>query len=410
MHDKIRSIILSKKTDPVNRKVGIEEEIILHTNDNKRLPVNPGNFFSCRDLLKILNDENNGIGIYSLEPGGQIEWSSPPHRNLNTLNQAMQKHHMLIEKVAFNNNLKIIDYALEPIYRPDEVELINEKKYHLMDKNMVENGEMGRWMMRNTASIQVNFDTVGLDDVEKMAFIADCIHPIAAYLFANCPYKEKLKTGLVNIRNLIWEKTDNKRCRNLFDHRIESSRGLVNKYIEYILDVPNIFQIDRKGNIVQSNGTIKDRLKNLMELNSLTIKDINVALHQIFTNVRLKDLVEVRGSDRTPRGFEMSPVAFWVGLLTDMKVRDNLYNILYKWSKKDRLMFNNSAFELNKEQPGPEGKSYGEWVKIIGNLALEGLKNRNLNEEKLFEKFYYTVLNNGPFSLQTQENGPTYNP
>ena len=128
LQDKIQSIILSKKTDLGKRKFGIEEEIILHTLDNKRLPVNRGEIFSCYDFVEILNNENNSGGIYSLEPGGQVEWSSPPHKNLNNLNQAMESHHNLLEKVALNNDVKIIDYALEPIYKPLDIELINEKK------------------------------------------------------------------------------------------------------------------------------------------------------------------------------------------------------------------------------------------------------------------------------------------
>ncbi len=45
IQDKVRSIILSRTTHKDNRKIGIEEECILHTSDNKRLPVNRCNLF-----------------------------------------------------------------------------------------------------------------------------------------------------------------------------------------------------------------------------------------------------------------------------------------------------------------------------------------------------------------------------
>ena len=57
IQDKVRSIILSRTTDQDNRKIGIEEECILHTSENKRLPVNRGNSFSAIDLLNIINDK-----------------------------------------------------------------------------------------------------------------------------------------------------------------------------------------------------------------------------------------------------------------------------------------------------------------------------------------------------------------
>ena len=408
IQDKVRSIILSRTTHKDNRKIGIEEECILHTSDNKRLPVNRGNSFSAIDLLNIMNDKKGVNGEYSLEPGGQLEWSSPPYKDLNKLESAMREHHRLLDGVTLENELKIIDYALEPIYTPEEVELIDQKKYHLMDESMAINGKMGKWMMRNTASIQVNLDTIDDKDMEEMVFIADCVHPVAAYLFANCPYKERKKTGMQNIRHLIWENTDSIRCRNLFDHGIFDSECLIDKYIEYVMSVPNIFQIDRDGKIVHSKKNIKDQLRMLEHSENLVDQDIHVALHQIFTNVRLKNLVEVRGSDRTPRGFEMAPVAFWTGILTEKKTRDQLLNIFNNWSKKDRVIFNNSALKLNREQQGPDNRSYGDWISIIGDLALEGLKNRNLKEEGLFLNFFNLVMDSGPFSLQRQVNAPTY--
>ena len=49
-------------------------------------------------------------------------------------------------------------FGLDPYYSPDQIELINQSKYKIMDKNMTRSGSMGQWMMRCTSSIQVNFD------------------------------------------------------------------------------------------------------------------------------------------------------------------------------------------------------------------------------------------------------------
>ena len=195
-----------------------------------------------------------------------------------------------------------------------------------MNNCLLKNGTMGQWMMRNTASIQVNLDVIYDNDLEEMVFVADCLHPIAAYLFANCPYQRGRSTGLNNIRNIIWENTDNVRCRNLSDHGINSSRGLIDNYIDYVLQVPSIFKLDRSGAIISSNQYINEVLQRLDDAESLLDIDIKAGLHQIFTNVRIKNLVEVRGADRTPRGHEMAPVAFWTGFF--------IANSLCKWWAK----------------------------------------------------------------------------
>ena len=75
--DKVRAAILSRTTEKVNQKIGIELETIIHTNDHSRLSVNEEGTFSSVDLMGLLNDEQDDNGSYSLEPGGQLEWASP---------------------------------------------------------------------------------------------------------------------------------------------------------------------------------------------------------------------------------------------------------------------------------------------------------------------------------------------
>ena len=126
-------------------------------------------------------------------------------------------------------------YGLDPHYSPDQIELINQSKYKIMDKNMARSGSMGKWMMRCTSSIQVNFDASSEEDMEETVFIADCLHPIAAYLFSNSPFKNYKPAHQKNLRSIIWANTDNTRCNNLFDHGIVSKDGLLDKNIRFFL-------------------------------------------------------------------------------------------------------------------------------------------------------------------------------
>ena len=400
--DKVRAAILSRTTEKVNQKIGIELETIIHTNNGSRLSVSDEGIFSSVDLLGLLNNEQVDNGSYSLEPGGQLEWASPPFVDLNALNRSIELFYDQLDLVLPPNKLTLINYALDPKFSPDEVDLINQKKYQLMDDHMIQSGSMGRWMMRNTASIQINLDTTDAKNMEVIAFISDCIHPVASYLFSNSPFKQSKLTGVQNVRQIIWRETDQLRCGNLFDHGIHSSDGLIDQYVDYIMKVPNIFKLDRFGNYSKGQSTIGESLIKLNQSDKLKERDINSALHQIFTNVRLKSFVEIRGADRTPKGFEIAPAAFWVGLLLSDRIREEVHSIVKRWSKKDRTMFNHCAFSLDLEQEGPLEKSYGYWINFFSELSLRGLVNRGLNEEKHFEYFHKCVLEHGPFSLQTQ--------
>ena len=57
----------------------------------------------------------------------------------------------------------------------------------------------------------------------------------------------------------------------------------------------------------------------------------------------LKTLVEIRGADRTPEGYEIAPAAFWTGLLMEPSVRDVILDTISSWSTKDRILLNKAG-------------------------------------------------------------------
>ena len=250
---------------------------------------------------------------------------------------------------------------------------------------------------------QINFDITSEKNLEEMAFISDVLHPIASYIFSNSPFKLGIPVGTKNLRSLIWENTDKDRCGNLFNHGIYSSESLINKYISYLLKVPALFRINKMGNIEKSKGTIKEELEYVNDKGAIQPEIIKFYLQQIFTNVRLKEVLEVRGADRTPFGHELAPVAFWTGILTDDNIKNVILNEISQWTKNDRIKLNIAAHTLDSSQEGPANRSFSHYIDWISKISIEGLKNRNLGEEVYLESFIKTINEKGPYTLQLQK-------
>ncbi len=409
--ERIESVILSNLQPSGERKIGIECEYFFYDKKLKRIPTNPAERFSATDFLNkmisLQSDDEIKAG-YSLEPGGQLEWASPPLKSLHEINIKFLQHKARVDEIAKRESLKFVDYSLEPLYTPAEIELIDNEKYRLMDQMFTETGKLGQWMMRNTSSIQINIDFSTREEAERMAYIADCLSPIASVLFANSPFWKGKPSGKENLRYKIWNNTDNSRCGNLMGHTIESPKNLVSKYAQYIQSVPAIFIEDEKRNVISYKDTLGSWLNELAKQHKLTDEHIQIALHQIFTHVRFKNVLEIRGSDRPPSGFEFAPVAFWVGLLLEDEAQNDIFAIVKEWTLENRKKLNLSAYKLDLAQTGPNNKSIEEWINIICELSLRGLSKRskkhNIENEKTFLEGYLDIFNErGIPSLYTQK-------
>ena len=413
LKEKIKSVILAPLETEEDRMIGIELEDFVYDMKGKRIPVNPGSEYSASDLLNNLIDfqvNDKYKAYYSIEPGGQIEWASTPQRSLHDLQIELNNHQKRLNHLLTNYQLETIDLAVEPIYLPNDIDFIDHKKYELMHELFIQTGKHGPWMMRNTTSIQVNIDILSKTDAEEMAFLADCLTPFCVLLFANGPFMAGNPANNSNHRYNFWNDTDPSRCGNLFDHDIHNKDQLLDKFVDIVLDAPSIFTVSIGNDIKKFDGSLKQWLQALEKSGLLDEHKINIALHQIFTNVRFKKhVLEIRGTDRPPEGFELAPAAFWVGLLTVDSIRDQLMKIFSRWSQDERKIANANACILNLSNIGPAGKSMMEWINLFSVLATDGLKIRSEslhidNEQDLFTPYFKMVKERGIPAIYMQDD------
>ena len=407
---RVLKTILSNLVPPQNRRIGVEIETLFYDSLFRRIPVNKGKSFSAEDLMNSLL----GFQVlsafpctYSLEPGGQLEWASSPFVSLHEINLQFQSHCSLLKKICLDNNLIPIDFSIDPIYSPSDVNLIDMKKYALMENRFFSTGRLGSWMMKNSTSVQINIDLVNKNDGEEMAYVADCIQPIFSLLFAHSPFASGLPVNN-NYRLKVWNNTDKQRCGHLIEHGINKKEGLLNQYIDYVFDVPSIFIETRESTIVNYKDTLGRWLLEKHLSKELLNKNVLSALHQIFTHVRFKNVIEIRGGDRPPFGYELAPVAFWCGLLTAEKTRKHILDLVLEWTQEERVALNLAAESLNLTQIGPQGKTLGRWLKIVSDVAIQGLEERMIffkieSEKKYLEPYLEKALEK-LWTVRTQDS------
>ncbi len=410
--DQIEAHILSGCTNNQKRAIGAEIETILYNSNGERIPVDHGAEYSAADLIEDIDSRCKDMNTFvtcSLEPGGQVEWASHPAFNIHEIQNEWNDIQTILKRVCTENELTVVDLALDPIYSPTDIKLIKHRKYQLMNNRFLTTGKHGQWMMRNSASVQVNLDLVDKQDAEECGFIADCISPLAAVLFSNAPFMNNSPLGYENIRYRIWEDTDPSRCGHFLDHGIQGAAGLLNQFCHYILDVPVIFTSpDKNGHVGFYDGTIKQWLESTTENNKLNSEDIKTALHQIFTHGRYKTVLEIRSTDRPPKGFELAPIAFWQALMEQGKTRDILLGEVSSWSLSERMKLNLNASTLDMNHLGPKNKTILQWFEWLAELVFVSLDERASilkidSERKYIEPFFESVLSKGVFTVQSQK-------
>jgi glutamate--cysteine ligase len=166
------------------------------------------------------------------------------------------------------------------------------------------------------------------------------------------------------------------------------------KWIDFALDVPMYF-IKRNGKYLDFTGKsfrsfLDGQLKDMLGEKPLYSDWID-HLTTIFTDVRLKSFIEMRGADGGPSYNVTALAAFWTGLLYDTEGLNSIVDLTYNWTwqETNNLNLDVCKYGLNAEF---RGKKIWDLAKDILGISLLGLKNRNVRQNEHDEGIYLSPL------------------
>ncbi len=263
-------------------------------------------------------DATRAGGSISLEPGGQLELSGGLLQTVHDTRAELERHFAEVREVGGELGLGFAPLGFHPTASRDAMPWMPKSRYAIMRRYMPRVGRLGLDMMLRTCTVQVNLDFASEADMVRKLRVGLALQPVATAIFANSPFTEGRPNGFQSFRAQVWTDTDPDRT-GIPAVVFEEGFGF-ERYADWVLDVPMYF-INRGGAFVDVAGAsfrafMRGRLDGCPGERA-TLGDFADHLTTVFTDVRLKRFLEMRGADAGTPEMMLAVSAFWVGLLYD---------------------------------------------------------------------------------------------
>lgn len=145
------------------------------------------------------------------------------------------------------------------------------------------------------------------------------LQPLATALFANSPFTEGRPNGFLSFRAQVWTDTDNQRS-GIPAVMFEPGFGF-DRYARWLIDSAPMYFIYRDGRYIDVAGAsfraFMDGRLHELAAHTATVGDFADHMTTVFTDVRIKRFLEMRGADAGTPEMMLAQSAFWVGVLYD---------------------------------------------------------------------------------------------
>ena len=275
-------------------------------------------------------------GMITLEPGGQIEFSTMPAANLGALHDVVARYATTADRVAATMGIHFVGRGFHPTATLAEMPRVPKNRYDIMRRIMPGTGKLGSDMMHRTASVQVNLDASDTADQAELVTLVSILQPIVAAIFSNSNMVEGEITPYSSYRNQVWLDTDPARTGLLPGTAVRNFR--IDTYVDYLLAMPMYFY-ERGGKLVATpGGNFADFMHGRLAGHSgefATIQDWALHVTTGFPTVRIKPWLEIRGSDSQDFPDAMAVPALWTGLLYDDHSRAQATALCADWTAQE---------------------------------------------------------------------------
>ena len=244
-----------------------------------------------------------GGGTLTFEPGGQLEYSSPPCRSPSALLALLRAVVLPLRAAAAAEGITLLALGIDPASSIDDAPLLlRTKRYARMAEYLARLGPAGARMMRQTASFQINLD---FDDEPWLRWrVLNAAAPYMVAIFANSSVYAGADTGCRSARAQVWRALDPARTGLPY-----AQQAPVEAYLDFALQAPAL--------LLPTLGGEHLRFGEWLTRAELMEDEWHDHLTTLFPEVRPRGHLELRSADSVAPQWYAAPLALAVGIAYD---------------------------------------------------------------------------------------------
>jgi glutamate--cysteine ligase len=313
----------------------------------------------------------------SLEPAGQLELSGGLVRTLHETKAELDAHFARVRAAAEPLGLGFAPLGFHPTMAREEMPWMPKGRYAIMRRYMPTKGKLGLDMMTRTCTVQVNLDYSSEQDMARKLRVSLALQPVATALFANSPFIEGKPSGYLSSRARVWTDTDPDRS-GMPPVMFEDGFGF-ERYVEWLLDVPMYFVLRGKTYHDVAGASFRDFMRkgrNSLPGVTATVGDFADHMTTAFTDVRVKQFLEMRGSDAGRPEMMVAQSALWTGLLYDEAALAAADALVKRHPWQEYVALRADVPRLALDSPW-QGGTVRDLARDMITIAADGLRARN---------------------------------
>jgi glutamate--cysteine ligase len=321
--------------------IGIELEWTVHHVDDPGRPLEPAALASALHphTPSTLDAQAAHLPlpqgtVLTVEPGGQVELSSPPVGSLVALHATVAADLDYLTQLLARAGLCLGDNAVDAWRTPRR--LLRTPRYDAMAGAFQDYGPHGLTMMCSTAALQVCLDAGLPERLPGRWAAVHAVGPVLLALFANSPRHAGRDTGWASTRMRSWLGMDPARTAAL-----PVTGDPATGWARYALRAPVLGRLCGGQPVPVPPGiSFADWIGGALP-EPPTRADLDFHLSTLFPPVRPRGYLEVRYLDAQPPGEWLAPAAVLVALFGDEStvdgVRDLCGPVAGRWHDAARL-------------------------------------------------------------------------